>query len=242
MSAALLGAAGAAAATGAAALGTGLWGVYGVNSRVFGRVIGHGDAGPADNPHLYLTFDDGPNADATPRILETLAREGVPAAFFQVGRHVRLFPELARATVAAGHEVGNHTDSHIKLHRRSPGTIRRELEAAHATLLDVTGRAPRSFRAPHGFRNPFVVPAAARLGYRVFGWSFGVWDTALPGAEEIRRRMRRKLSPGAILLLHDGDGYDTRGDRLQTAAALPGIIQDARAAGYQFRPLSDLLA
>jgi len=242
VSVALLGATSAGVAAGAAALGTGLWGVYGVNSRVFGRAIGHGDPGPPDHPHLYLTFDDGPNAQATPRILDTLERERVPAAFFMVGRHVRLFPELARAVVGAGHEAGNHTDSHIKLHRRSPGTIRRELEAAHATLLDATGRAPRSFRAPHGFRNPFVVPAASRLGYRVFGWSFGVWDTALPGEEEIRRRMRSKLSPGAILLLHDGDGYDTRGDRLQTAGALPGIIQDARDAGYRFRPLTDLLA
>ncbi len=233
---ALLGAAGAAGAT---ALGAGLWGTYVVNSRVFGRVIGRGSP---ERPYLYLTFDDGPNAQATPRILETLAGAGVPAAFFMVGRHVRLHPDLARAAAAAGNELGNHTDSHVKLHRRSPVTIRRELEAAHATLADATGRAPRTFRAPHGFRNPFVVPAARRLGYRVFGWSFGVWDTARPGAEEIRRRMRVKLRPGAILLLHDGDGYDPRGDRLQTAEALPGIIADARAAGYLFRPLSDFLA
>ena len=223
----------------AALAGLGAFGVYAPNSRIFGRVIGHG---PSDRPYLYLTFDDGPNAQTTPRILDTLAAEGVPAAFFMVGRHVRLFPELARAAVAAGHEVGNHTDGHVKLHRRSPGRIRRELAGAHAALVEATARAPRSFRAPHGYRNPWVVPAARRLGYRVFGWSFGVWDTARPGAEEIRRRMRVKLRPGAILLLHDGDGYDVRGDRLQTAEALPGIIADARAAGYEFRPLADLLA
>ncbi len=236
MSVAILG--GAAGVAGATVVGAGLWGTYAQNSRLFGRVVGHG---PADRPFVYLTFDDGPNADATPRILETLAREGVPAAFFMVGRHVRLFPELARAAVAAGHEVGNHTDSHVKLHCRAPGTIRRELAAAHAVIVEATGRAPRSFRAPHGFRNPFVVPAARRLGYRVFGWSFGVWDTARPGPEEIRRRMRSKIGPGSILLLHDGDGYDVRGDRLQTAEALPGIIADTRAAGLDFRPLADLL-
>lgn len=221
-----------------AALGTATWGTYAPNSRIFGRVVSHGRR---DRPHLYLTFDDGPNAQATPRILETLAAENVPAAFFMVGRHVRLFPELACAALAAGHVLGNHTDGHVKLHRCSPGRIRRELDGAHAALVDVTGEAPLSFRAPHGFRNPFVVPAARRLGYAVFGWSFGVWDTARPGPEEIRRRMRVKLRPGAVLLLHDGDGYDARGDRLQTAAALPGIIADARAAGYEFRPLSELL-
>ncbi len=229
----------AAAAAATAAVGSTAWGTYAPNSRVFGRALGRG---PADRRHLYLTFDDGPNADATPRILEVLAREGVPATFFMVGRHVRLYPELARAALAGGHEIGNHTDSHVKLHLRSPARIRRELTAAHSAIVSATGRAPRTFRAPHGFRNPFVVPTARRLGYRVFGWSFGVWDTARPGAEEIRRRMRVKLRPGAILLLHDGDGYDVRGDRLQTADALPGIIADARAAGYEFRPLLDLLA
>jgi len=76
----------------------------------------------------------------------------------------------------------------------------------------------------------------------VFGWSFGVWDSARPGADVIRRRVARSLRPGAIILLHDGDGYDPEGDRTQTAAALPGIIADARARGYEFRPLSDLFA
>jgi peptidoglycan/xylan/chitin deacetylase (PgdA/CDA1 family) len=74
----------------------------------------------------------------------------------------------------------------------------------------------------------------------VFGWSFGVWDSARPGAEEIRRRVRAKLRPGAIILLHDGDGYDPTGDRSQTAAALPGIIQDIRDRGLTFGLLSDL--
>jgi len=96
------------------------------------------------------------------------------------------------------------------------------------------------FRAPHGYRNPFVFSAVRPYGYRVMAWTFGVWDTARPGAEEIRRRIRAKLAPGAILLLHDGDGYDPLGDRRQTAEALPGIIEDVRAAGYEFRSLADL--
>jgi peptidoglycan/xylan/chitin deacetylase (PgdA/CDA1 family) len=81
-----------------------------------------------------------------------------------------------------------------------------------------------------------------RLGYTTFGWTFGVWDSARPGAEEIRRRVRSRLAPGALILLHDGDGYDPRGDRSQTAEAVPGIVRDARAAGYEFRPLGELLS
>ena len=220
-------------ATGALALG-----VYDPNNPLFGRVIGRG---PRTGRTAYLTFDDGPNPTATERVLETLAREAVPAAFFLVGAHVQRYPDLARRVAEAGHEIGNHTQHHVKLHRRGPHRIRRELDEAHQAILDVTGRTPRTFRAPHGYRNPFVAPATARLGYRTFGWSFGVWDSALPGTDEIRRRVRVKLKPGAIVLLHDGDGYDPTGDRRQTADALLGIIHDARDAGYTFRPLGDLL-
>ncbi|HUL04385.1 MAG TPA: polysaccharide deacetylase family protein [Gemmatimonadales bacterium] len=221
-------------ATGALALG-----VYDPNNPLFGRVIGRGARAGRS---IYLTFDDGPNPTATERVLDTLVRDSVPAAFFLVGAHVQRFPDLARRTADAGYEIGNHTQHHVKLHRRGPGRIRRELEDAHQAIFEVTARAPRAFRAPHGYRNPFVAPAARRLGYRTFGWTFGVWDTARPGAEEIRRRVRVKLRPGAIILLHDGDGYDPTGDRRQTAEALPGIIRDARDQGYAFRPLSELLA
>jgi peptidoglycan/xylan/chitin deacetylase (PgdA/CDA1 family) len=224
---------------GAAAAGALALGVYYPNNWLFGRVIGRG---PRSGRTAYLTFDDGPNPTATDRILETLAAQGVPAAFFMVGAHVQRHPDIARRVVAAGHEVGNHTQHHVKLHVRGPHRIRRELEEAHGAITMLAGSSPRAFRAPHGYRNPFVAPATHRLGYRVFGWTFGVWDSARPGADEIRRRVQTHLRPGAIVLLHDGDGYDPDGDRSQTAAALPGIIQDARNAGYAFRPLAELLS
>lgn len=220
----------------AAVAGTLAWGVYQPNSSLFGPVIGRG----ADDA-VYLTFDDGPSAETTPVVLDVLGRNGAPAAFFMVGRHARALPSLARAAAAAGHLIGNHTDTHVKLHIRSPARIGRELTDAHRTLAELTSRAPAAFRAPHGYRNPFVRTAARRLGYSVFGWSFGVWDTARPGAETIRQRVRTKLRPGAIVLLHDGDGYDPHGDRTQTAAALPGIIRDIRDAGYRIAPLAELL-
>jgi peptidoglycan/xylan/chitin deacetylase (PgdA/CDA1 family) len=231
-------AAGVTACLGAAGLGTLAAGVYLPNFGLFGPVVGRG----ARSGHtLYVTFDDGPSPSATESILDTLARHEAPAAFFMVGEHVRLFPEIARRVAGAGHEVGNHTQHHRKLHRLGPRAIARELEEAHAVLIETSGRTPRTFRAPHGFRNPFVHAAARRLGYHTFGWSVGVWDTAKPGAEEIRRRVRAHLSPGAIVLLHDGDGSDPRGDRTQTAAALDGILRDARDAGYEFRPLGELI-
>jgi peptidoglycan/xylan/chitin deacetylase (PgdA/CDA1 family) len=211
---------------------------YYPNCPLFGGVTGFG---PRHERRAYLTFDDGPNPWATEAILETLDRCRVPATFFMVGNHAHRYPDTARRVAASGHEIGNHTQTHIKLHAQGPQRIRRELETAHAEIVATTGVTPRAFRAPHGFRNPFVTSAVRRLGYRVFGWSFGVWDTDKPGANEIRRRVRVKLRPGAIVLLHDGDGYDPTGDRRQTAEALQGIIEDARDIGYEFGSLRELM-
>lgn len=227
-----------ALALAAAGVVAGVYGALEPNNSLFGPVTGRG---PRDR-RVYLTFDDGPNPEATPRILDTLARNQAPAAFFLVGAHVRRFPDIARAVAAGRHALGNHTDTHAKLHLSGPGRIAREVAHAHETIAATTGIAPRLFRPPHGYRNPFVLREARRRGYRVLGWSFGVWDTARPGAEEIRRRIRRGLCPGAILLLHDGDGYDPLGDRSQTADALPGIIADVRSAGYTLAPVSELFA
>jgi peptidoglycan-N-acetylglucosamine deacetylase len=230
----MIGAALAAGLAGAAGLLT--YGALEPTNGLFGPVTSRG---PRDRS-VYLTFDDGPNQGATPAILETLAALDVPAAFFLVGRHVARFPELTRRVAAAGHTIGNHTQTHVKLHRLGPRRIEQELRSAHEAIVQVSGTVPTMFRAPHGYRNPFVFQAARALGYRVMGWSFGVWDTARPGAEEIRRRILARLAPGSILLLHDGDGYDPMGDRRQTAEALPGIIADVRAAGYEFKPLAEL--
>jgi peptidoglycan/xylan/chitin deacetylase (PgdA/CDA1 family) len=224
----------AVGAAGLAALGTGMGHP---NSPLFGSVIGRG---PRAGKRLYLTFDDGPSPSATDWILETLAREEAPAAFFLVGSHVRRFPELARRVAASGNLVANHTEHHTPLLFRGPRRTALEIEVAHQTIAEVLGRPPVALRAPMGLRNPFVAPVARELGYPVFGWTFHVRDWRQPPAEELRRRVRARLRPGAIILLHDGDGFNPLGDRRETAAALPGIIRDARDAGYEFRSLGEL--
>ncbi len=227
-----------------AAAGTCGWGAYNPRSRLFGSVLARG---PKHTRAIYLTFDDGPRPSATEPILDILAGAGIPAAFFLVGAAVRRHPSTARRVAVSGHEIGNHTRTHRKLHRLGPAGIRAEMIGGHRDLVEVTGEIPRAFRPPHGYRNPFVTRQARRLRYRTVVWTFGVWDSDRPSAEEIRRRVRVRLRPGAIILLHDGDGYDSegsdpRGDRSATAAALPGIIADARDVGYEFRALAELLA
>lgn len=227
----MLGLAGSAALVAAGALHGG----YHRNSPVFGRVLSR----LPDHalPRVALTFDDGPNPEATPLILDALAAQGVRATFFVLGRHAERWPELVARAAAEGHQVANHGYHHRKLHVRGPGWVRRDLELGTAAIVKACGTRPAFFRAPHGFRSPWVVPIAASLGQRTVGWGLGVWDSDRPGTEVIARRTLEKARARDIILLHDGDGYDPAGDRSQTAAALPAIIAGLRSRGFTFDTL-----
>ena len=216
---------------GLAAAAAGIHGAFHRNSPFFGRVL---TRLPGPGRRVALTFDDGPNPGATAAILDTLARTGTPATFFVLGRHAERWPELVRRAAGEGHQIGNHGYYHRKLHGRGPRYVRRDLELGAAAIEAAGGGRPRLFRAPHGFRSPWVVPIAASLGQQTVGWTLGVWDSDRPGPEVIARRTIAGARPGAILLLHDGDGYDPAGDRRQTALALPTIIEGLRGRGYSF--------
>ena len=207
------------------------------NSWVFGAPL---HRLPGSDDVVSLTFDDGPNPQATPVILDVLRREGVSATFFVLGRHAERWPSLVRRVADEGHQLGNHGYWHRKLHRRGPAYVRDDLTRGTLAITAASGGArPRHFRAPHGFRSPWVTPIARTLGQRTVGWSLGVWDSARPGADEIARRSVAGMHAGSILLLHDGDGYDPEGDRRQTAEALPLIIDGLRARGFRFATLPD---
>jgi len=227
----------ALAAAGVAAAGLAAHGTWHRNSWLFGPVL---NRLPASSNAVAITFDDGPNPDATPRILDVLREQGVSATFFVLGRHAERWPGLVRRMTEEGHQLGNHGYWHRKLHRRLPSYVRADLTRGTEAIVQASGGVrPRVFRAPHGFRNPWVTPIAASLGQRTIGWSLGVWDSARPGASEIARRALNGLHAGSILLLHDGDGYDPDGDRLQTAEALPMIIRGLRDRGLQFTTLPE---
>jgi peptidoglycan/xylan/chitin deacetylase (PgdA/CDA1 family) len=183
---------------------------------------------------VALTFDDGPDPRGTPAVLDGLAREGVRATFFVLGRHAERWPDLVRRAADEGHAVGNHGYFHRKLHLRGPRYVREDLERGTEAIERAGAPRPRFFRAPHGFRSPWVSAIARALGQTTVGWSLGVWDSDRPGAEAIATRTVGGARPGAILLLHDGDGYNPEGDRLQTADALPRIIDELHARGFQF--------
>lgn len=221
---------------GAAALAAGAaaHGAFHRNSSVFGRVL---HRLPAANNQVALTFDDGPNPYATPVVLDVLAATGVTATFFFLGRHAERWPELVRRAAAEGHQIGNHGYYHRKLHLRSPAYVLDDITRGKRAIEAAGAGAAAFFRAPHGFRSPWVTRIARSIGERTVGWSLGVWDSDRPGATAIVDRTLSRIKPGDILLLHDGDGYDPVGDRLQTAQALPTIIDALRLRGYSFAAL-----
>ena len=213
-------------------------GAFSPNSPIFGAVISGRRTGDGI---MALTFDDGPSPDTTPRILDILRDAHVHATFFVLGKHAERHPEIVARIHSEGHEVASHGWGHGLLVFARPSAFKRELHRTAELLIACGAPAPRLFRAPHGFRGPWVNRVADRLGYRVVGWSKGVFDTALPGANVIAQRSREAMRPGAILLLHDADG-NGHGDRSQTADALPAIIESMQERGLEAVTVSELAA
>jgi len=195
-----------AAAIGLTLLGGTAHGMFHRNSRVFGSVLG---ALPETDHSVSLTFDDGPNPDATPRILDALGEHGVKATFFILGAYAERWPELVRRVANEGHQIGNHGYFHRKLHLKSPFYVRRDITLGKRAIEHAG----------------------------TIGWSLGVWDSDCPGVNTIVERTVFGAKPGSIILLHDGDGYNVNGDRTQTAAAVPLIISGLRDRGFQFATL-----
>jgi peptidoglycan-N-acetylglucosamine deacetylase len=222
------------AALGVSVIGGAVHGAFHRNSPLFGPALARI---PSERKVVALTFDDGPNPDATPLILDTLAEKGVRATFFVLGSHAERWPELVRRMAQEGHQLGNHGYFHRKLQFKSPFYVSRDIRLGIRAIKRAGAPAPRYFRAPHGFRSPWTTPIARAYGERTVGWSLGVWDSDRPGVDEIVRRTLEGVSPGSIVLLHDGDGYNPDGDRMQTAAALPHIIDRLKEQGYEFATL-----
>ena len=153
---------------------------------------------------VALTFDDGPDPQRTPAVLDLLARQGVRATFFVVGARAEAHPELVRRMATEGHVVGNHSYTHSwRFPLRSLGRTMEELRRTGEVLHRITGRQPRLFRPPFGVTNPSIARAVRRLGLDPVGWSIRSLDTMGQSPERVAARILRRLHPGAVILLHD---------------------------------------
>lgn len=190
-----------------------------------------------DPSEVMLTFDDGPTVPYTGQVLDVLRAHGVKATFFLCGSAAERHPELVRRIRDEGHEIGNHTWSHPWLHLMSREAIAAEIDRTQDVLERITGTRPVWFRPPYGVRWFPLRGLLEERGMRMMLWSDRGYDGRLD-APGIVAATLSQLHPGAIVLLHDG--FEAKApslvDRSATVAALPGIIEGARRAGYRFSP------
>lgn len=189
-----------------------------------------------------LTFDDGPSDD-TLAILDALDRARVRATFFVLGRAAEVRPELVREVARRGHEVALHGHTHAKLALAGPARVAAEIDLGREAIRRAGIEPAPLFRAPHGWKGPFLRRALKARGLRLVAWTRGAWDTERPGAAAIAERASRAPRSGEIVLLHDGcgtPGIDPRRD--QTAAAVGEIARRWREAGYELVTVGDLAA
>jgi len=184
----------------AALAATGLW----PRSRALGPNLVRLPAEAARRREVALTFDDGPDAETTPRVLDLLERHGARATFFLVGERVARRPELAAEIVRRGHRVENHTYRHPwNFSLMGPEGIGREIDRAQKVIVQSTGQTPRWVRAPAGLRNLLLEPVLARRGLGLASWSRRGLDAMGADPERVLRRLTHGLGPGEILVLHD---------------------------------------
>lgn len=192
---------------------------------------------------IALTFDDGPDPDVTPRVLDLLETHGVRATFFCIAEYAERHPGLTREIRRRGHELENHSYSHRHTFAfLGPAGIRRDLAAAQALIAGHAGRAPRFFRAPMGLRNPLLDPVLHEMGLELVSWTRRGFDTRKRDALGVAAQLQRGLAAGDILLLHDGHCARTAMGTPVVLDALPGLLATIRERGLKPVTLDQAIA
>ena len=209
---------------------------------------------PPGTNHVALTFDDGPDPEVTPRVLDLLDEAGARASFFCIGARARRHPSMVREIARRGHGVENHTERHLyRFAALSPAALAREIAAAQDILASLSGRAPTWFRAPMGLRSPLLQSALEARGLHLASWTrraldgvpggalsaldgapggaLSALDGAPGGARAALHRLTRRLAPGDVLLMHDGNCARDAEDRAVVLAVLPALLRRLERSG-----------
>jgi peptidoglycan/xylan/chitin deacetylase (PgdA/CDA1 family) len=183
---------------------------------------------------IALTFDDGPDPQVTPRVLDMLEAYGARATFFCIARKALRHPELVREIVRRGHAVENHSSEHQHTFAMlGVGATRKEIVRAQSVLAEITGRQPRFFRPPAGMRNPMLDPVLHSLGLRLVTWTRRGFDTRVGDPDDVTAKLAVGLAAGDILILHDGHAARTPSGTPVVLDVLPRIFDAARSLGLK---------
>jgi peptidoglycan-N-acetylglucosamine deacetylase len=207
------------------------YGCYYVGSNFFIPVI---CSAKTDKKVISLSFDDGPAAGNTLRILQILKDNNAKAAFFCIGRHVTKNQAIVKQVYDEGHLIGNHTFSHhFWFDMFSSGKMLADMRRMDKEVSDIIGKTPKLFRPPYGVTNPNLRKAILRGKYIPVGWSMRSMDTVIKDEKRLLNKVTSKIKPGVVFLFHDTSDA--------TVSVLPAIIDQIRANGYAIVRLDKML-
>jgi peptidoglycan-N-acetylglucosamine deacetylase len=229
------------------------WGFAGLLGGVLGSVLGYSLAsprsqivgrttwhGPRNRREIALTFDNGPSPEGTPRILDLLEFERVPATFFVLGNAVEEHPDLARQIAQAGHQIGNHGYTHRNLLWAGLNATVQQMNRGYRAIESVCNVQPTLYRPAYGTRNFFMPHLLEMRGWQMVHWSASARDAGVNGTRNLGGWLPQ-VSGGDILLWHDGPRSAGRDPRRTTIAALSQVIPYLRDRGFKFVTLDQML-
>lgn len=198
-------------------------GIFRPGSSILMPTVTHG---PRSGKRIALTFDDGPDPEVTPQILDLLKRHNAKATFYCIAKHCEQHPELTRRIVAEGHELGNHSYEHSRtLNFRGADFQEQEIEKANQVLREFApAQRQITYRPPVGLKNPPLAKVIKKLGMPVIAWSIHSRDTRMTDPAAITTRVMNKIKNGDIILMHDG--HDLPGQsRPATVEAVKNLLE-----------------
>jgi peptidoglycan/xylan/chitin deacetylase (PgdA/CDA1 family) len=188
-----------------------------------------------EEPYVAITFDDGPHATLTPKLLDMLAARKLKATFFVIGKNAVEYPQIMKRIVAEGHELANHSWSHPNLGKMGDDGVRAQLQKTDDAIKAAAGTRTTLFRPPYGSITPrqkqWIYDS---FGYRTIIWDVDPFDWKRPGPGVIRDRIVNQSRPGSIILLHD--------IHPGSVEAVPQTLDQLTAKGFKFATVSELLA
>jgi peptidoglycan/xylan/chitin deacetylase (PgdA/CDA1 family) len=187
-----------------------------------------------DGPYIAMTFDDGPSATLTPKLLDILAAHRIKATFFVIGENVVQHPEVVARAAREGHEIGNHSWSHPNFGKMSEDGVRGQLQRTDEAIKGATGARPTLLRPPYGS----ITARQKRwihdeFGYQIILWDVDPYDWKRPGPSVVRNRILKETQPGSIVLSHD--------IHPGTIEAMPSTFDALAAKGFRFVTVSELI-
>lgn len=184
---------------------------------------------------VALTFDDGPDNNITPKIVETLTQYNVNGNFFFIGEQVSKYPSVIEKAYKEGNLVLSHSYNHVELNKLSADKIKNEIAKGEEEIFNVIGKKPSLIRPPYGAIEKNVIEAAKSKGDKIILWSIDTLDWSQREKGNIKKNIIDNLRPGEIILMHSNE------DKIATLEALPDIIMAIKEKGYEIVTLDKLL-